>query len=209
MPNMKIRVDDTNRQSVKQALLDSGYELAGSSNWYDKAVFFTTYEGDTEFYHSPFMDSFDLHENTEYILTPQGTLMPAAEYYRYPETEYAKRFPCEGCRPGDCIGCGDNAPAEKTLEEKTPANTVLSDDIEKAFLEKHLPPGNYIAPLFTTEKTYVPLPIQPTSQWLSDRMSLLAEHISYSLANNLSVDNKLTRELHVLSHLLRDSEEGE
>jgi hypothetical protein len=49
-----------------------------------------------------------------------------------------------------------------------------------------------------------PLPLQPIAQWLTDRMKNVTEHISQALAEGCSPDNKLTRELHALSFLMRE-----
>lgn len=143
----------------------------------------------------------------EGILTPQGEFMLAEDYYKYPETEYAKRFPCAGCRPGYCIGCGDVLPQTKSLQ----VGSLASLGGQVGVLSTGTIDTNGIKfsvdSIGNVEKTYEPLPIVPISEWLSDRMKILAEHISYNLANNLSVDNKITRELHVLNVLLRDFEE--
>lgn len=221
---MKIRVNDSNRAAVKAALVAEGYEPVGKMTnlpIYDEADGYYTYSDDyvlcsTQAGSADSHKYFADHKNPEYILTPHGTLMPAADYYRYPETESLKVGSLSSIGlPIGIITAGsiDTKGTKFSVDsignvEKTSVNVASSDEIEKSFLEKHLPPGNYVAPMFTTEKTYEPLPIQPTSQWLSDRMSLLAEHISYSLANKLSVDNKLTRELHVLGVMLWEFEEG-
>lgn len=57
------------------------------------------------------------------------------------------------------------------------------------------------------EKTYEPLPLQPFQQWLGDRMKHLVEHIAHELSTHTHVDVALTRELHVLSYLVKHYEE--
>lgn len=84
---MKIRVNDSNRAAVKAALLAEGYEPVGvmtnlpiydvANGYYtygDDSVLCSTVDGSKN--HMP-KDYFDAHENPEYILTQQGTLVPA------------------------------------------------------------------------------------------------------------------------------------
>lgn len=177
MQDMKFRVrDEEHSAEIQRRLFERGCQWHDGSKVVkhtdmpclyvedDCVGFSSNDDGEYHFFNGEAMP--------EYVLTPQGTFLPASEYFVYPTTEYAKRFPCKGCRPGECAGCGEEAPKVEPM--KIGSLSYIGD---------------------ISEKTYAPLPILSRNEHERKRVAELLATITHANDTNEYVHREWLEEI--------------
>lgn len=189
MQDMKFRVQDKEHSAaIQKKLFESGCQWCDGSKVVkhtdmpclyvenDRVGFSSNDDGEYHFFNGEAMP--------EGVLTPQGTLLPASEYFVYPSTEYAKHFPCVGCKPGECAGCGDddvpcavNPQGHITAAQINSTRITIKDAAGNVLFERKEKED-------TVEKTYAPLPILSRNEHERKRVAELLATIAQANDTN-------------------------